>query len=50
MLVLSCAPAALAGDDTTPPVLTGVSLNKTSFVRGDTLTVTVLATDCEVIG
>ena len=47
LLVLSCAPTALAADDTTPPAMTGVTLNSTSLVRGDTLTVSVMATEQE---
>ena len=47
LLVLSCAPTALAADDTTPPVMTGVSINQTEFNVGDTLIVTVMCSDME---
>ena len=47
LLVLLFVPQALASDDTTPPVLTGYRLNSTSFNRGDTLTVSVIATELE---
>lgn len=45
--LLPVAPVADAGADTTPPELVDISFNGTSFNRGDTLTVTVHATDLE---
>ncbi len=47
LLVIACLPVSFAADDTTPPVMTGISINKTSFSRGETLIVTVEATELE---
>ena len=47
MLVLSCAPTALAVSDTTPPELISVSVNKTEFSVGETVVFTVKAKDSE---
>ena len=47
LLALLFVPQALAADDTTAPALTGFNLNSTSFNRGDTLTVSVIATELE---
>ena len=47
LLVFSCVPVALADNDTTPPDLVSVSVNKTSFNVGETVVFTVKATDAE---
>jgi hypothetical protein len=47
MLVAAFVPAAYAADDTTAPVLNGVTINATEFSRGDTLVVTADVTELE---
>jgi hypothetical protein len=41
LLVLSCAPTALAAGDTTPPELISVSLDKTNLATGDKFVITL---------
>ena len=45
MLVLSCAPAALAASDTTPPELRSFEFSKSSYISGEDVVVVVSAFD-----
>ena len=48
LIAMSICPVALAtGNDTTPPELLSVSLNKTEFAVGETVVITVVAKDNE---
>lgn len=47
LLVFAFMPTVFASDDTTPPALGKVSINGTDFNVGDTITVTIQASDLE---